>query len=629
MSLVRIRLLTKILSALLLVLVSFAISIPANAFPEVHTVTFFENANASDSLTAFETGASPQSLTLLQDLSPSFSNVGFTFEDWNTAIDGSGIAYADGSSYSFSADVSLYAQWVAMPVAHTVTFYENVNSSDPVTAFQVSTAPQPLTLVQNIDPTFANIGHAFVVWNTAANGSGINYADGSSYSFSSDVSLFAQWVANPVVHTVTFIENANPSDTVDSFQSSSASTSLTAILNLQPAFSNAGSSFIDWNTAANGSGVSYADSSNFSFTSDMSLYAQWAEIAVVHTVTFKENVSATDSVTSNASESTPTALVLFANLQPAFSNPGSRFTGWNTAANGSGAAFSDGSTYSYSSNLNLYAQWTVNVEVHTVTFIENDNSTDTANSEMSESTTAPLTLFANLQPSFTDSDHSFSSWNTARDGSGISYLNGAQYGFSADLVLYAQWTPDTVDTLSFNANGGSGTVASISGAAGSLVTVPGQTGLIRVGFVLTSWNTIANGSGTAFRVGQLVTLAQSVKLFAQWSGHAPATLFGAVGIFKTGSSSLSANLKSQINRIANTIRSRKFRTVDLFGYTSATGLKSFNISLSRARARNVAIYLRNRLRALNVVGVSVLSSGEGAVSGQSSNSYSRVEVFGV
>jgi flagellar motor protein MotB len=620
---------TKIVSALLLVLVSFAISIPANAIPVVHTVTFFENANATDPVIAFETGTSPASLTPLQDLSPSFANIGFTFEDWNTSIDGSGIPYADGSSYSFGADISLYAQWVAIPVVHTVTFYRNTTDSDQVTAFEIGTTPQSLTHFQSMDPAFADIGHDFISWNTAADGSGVSYADGSSYSFSADVSLYAQWVANPVVHTVTFIENASPSDPVDSYQSASAATSLTAFVNLQPTFSNAGHSFIDWNTAPDGSGVAYADNSDYSFTSDTSLYAQWAEIVVVHTVTFNENDNATDSISSNTSASTPTALVLFASLQPVFSNPGHSFSGWNTSPNGSGVAFSDGSSYSFSSNLSLYAQWTVNVEVHTVTFMENDNQADTASAEMSESATSSLTLFTNIQPKFINAAHSFSSWNTARDGSGVSYANGAQYGFGSDLVLYAQWASNAVDTLSFNANGGSGTVASISGAPGSLVTVPGQTGLIRVGFVLTSWNTNAHGSGTSFQVGQQVTLVDSEILFAQWSGHAPATLFGAIGTFKTDSSSLSANLKSQINRLANTIRSRKFLKVNLFGYTAATGLKSFNVSLSRARAMNVAIYLRRRLRVLNVVGVTVLSSGEGAIAGQSSSSYSRVEVFGV
>jgi hypothetical protein len=620
---------TKFVGALLIVLVSFAISVPANAIPVVHTVTFFENANASDSVTAFETSTSPQSLTPFQNLSPSFSNVGYTFEDWSTSIDGSGIAYNDGSSYSFNADISLYAQWVAIPVVHTVTFYENASASDPVAAFETGTAPQSLTHYQNLNPTFSDVGHAFTGWNTAANGSGASYVDGSTYSFNADISLYAQWVANPVVHTVTFIENVSPNDTVDSYQAASASSSLTAIVNLQPAFSNPGHSFTSWNTAANGSGASYVDGSTYSFNADISLYAQWVEVVVVHTVTFNENDNATDSTTLNASESAPTALVTFARLQPAFSNPGHSFTGWNTAANGSGVAYSDGSTYSYSSNINLYAQWAINVEVHTVTFIENDNAADTASSEMSASAASSLTLFENLQPNFVNVAHSFSDWNTERDGTGTSYANGAQFSFGSDLVLYAQWTSNSIDTLSFNANGGSGSIDSISGAPGSLVTVPGQTGLIRVGYVLTGWNTNAHGSGTAFQIGQLVTLSESVNLFAQWSGHTPATLFGAVGTFKTRSSSLSANLKSQINRIANTIRSRKFLQVDLFGYTAATGLKSFNVSLSRARAKNVAIYLRVRLRVLKVAGVTVLSSGEGAIAGQSSRSYSRVEVFGV
>ena len=39
---------------------------------------------------------------------------GFTFTGWNTAADGSGIAYADGASYDFSANLALYAQWAAV-----------------------------------------------------------------------------------------------------------------------------------------------------------------------------------------------------------------------------------------------------------------------------------------------------------------------------------------------------------------------------------------------------------------------------------------------------------------------------------------------------------------------------------
>lgn len=41
---------------------------------------------------------------------------------------------------------------------------------------------------------------------------------------------------------------------------------------------------------------------------------------------------------------------------------------------------------------------------------------------------------------FTLSDFTFAGWNTAADGSGTSYADGAIYSFTADTTLYAQWT---------------------------------------------------------------------------------------------------------------------------------------------------------------------------------------------
>jgi outer membrane protein OmpA-like peptidoglycan-associated protein len=92
---------------------------------------------------------------------------------------------------------------------------------------------------------------------------------------------------------------------------------------------------------------------------------------------------------------------------------------------------------------------------------------------------------------------------------------------------------------------------------------------------------------------------------------------------------LSIALKNQIDRIALTVKAKKYSTVTLYGYTAATGLVSLNMSLSRARAQHVAQFLRLRLNALRVKGVSIRSAGEGAIAGESSSAYSRVEVFGV
>ena len=438
--------------------------------------------------------------------------------------------------------------------------------------------------------------------------------------------------AFPSVHTVTFNENASGIDSVTAFENGTASQPLTLIQNLSPSFADPGYLFEGWNTSMNGSGSAFADGATYPFNSDISLYAQWVAIPVVHTVTFNENDSALDSVTTYLSESIPTQLTSFASLQPAFSKPGYSFSNWNTEANGSGVSYADESQYSFSSDASLYAQWNlipVIPVVHTVTFNENDSALDSVNTSMSSSSTTSFTPEANLLPMFVNASHTFSGWNTTRDGSGVSYADGAVFSFKADLVLFAQWTTKSIDTISFSANGGDGSVSSISVSPGSTYTVPNQTGLIRAGFILTNWNTSANGSGTKYLVGEQVTASESTLLYAQWSGYKPAVLFSAIGTFKRASSSLSPALKSQIIRLARTIKSRQFRTISLYGYSGETGLKSLNVALSRKRAQSVGTFLRHELALLRIRDVSISTAGEGAITGQSSNEYSRVEVFGV
>jgi uncharacterized repeat protein (TIGR02543 family) len=43
--------------------------------------------------------------------SNSFTKTGYSFSGWNTQANGSGTAYADGATYDFTADATLYAQW--------------------------------------------------------------------------------------------------------------------------------------------------------------------------------------------------------------------------------------------------------------------------------------------------------------------------------------------------------------------------------------------------------------------------------------------------------------------------------------------------------------------------------------
>jgi hypothetical protein len=90
----------------------------------------------------------------------------------------------------------------------------------------------------------------------------------------------------------------------------------------------------------------------------------------------------------------------------AFSFSGSMFTGWNTAANGSGTPYEDKSSATFSNAVTLYAQWvTVPDGSAGVVFMSNGGS-GTMTAQVSSPDTA---LKANT---FTRAGYVLSSWNT-------------------------------------------------------------------------------------------------------------------------------------------------------------------------------------------------------------------------
>ena len=70
-------------------------------------------------------------------------------------------------------------------------------------------------------------------------------------------------------------------------------------------------------------------------------------------------------------------------------------------------------------------------------------------------------------------------------------------------------------TITFNANGGSGSVASISTYVGVANTIPSNS-LTRTGYTFNGWNTASDGSGTAYATGATITPTGNVTLYAQW-----------------------------------------------------------------------------------------------------------------
>jgi len=314
---------------------------------------------------------------------------------------------------------------------HTVTFDGNTSNGGS-TAAQTTNAATALTT-----NGYMKSGYTFSGWNTAANGSGSSYADGSTYSFAADLILYAQWtLIPPVAHAVTFMGNGFDGG------STTPETSTVPMPLTTNGFTRSGYTFTGWNTVANGiAGLTYLDGTTYSFAADLTLYAQWTAIpAVAHTVTFLGN-GFDGGATTPETNFVPAALT-----SNGFTRAGYTFTNWNTAINGSGAAYANGTTYSFAADLTLFAQWTlIPPIVYTVTFAGNGFD---GGATPPESSTAPTPLTPN---GFARSSYTFTNWNTAVNGSGLSYINGASYPFASDLTLYAQWTaiviPPVIHTL--------------------------------------------------------------------------------------------------------------------------------------------------------------------------------------
>jgi uncharacterized repeat protein (TIGR02543 family) len=486
--------------------------------------------------------------------------------------------------------------------------------------------PANLTLFSALSPAFSNPGFLFSSWNTQADGLGTSYSDGAIYPFSSDLELFAQWTAP--FHPVTFLENDSPSDNVSTFQTVNVPTHLTLFSALSPAFSNPGFLFSSWNTQADGLGTSYSDGAIYSFSSAMGLYAQW--VASSTSVNFVSN-GGSGSVTSLTGSMGSSVLLPG---QSALSYPNHTFAGWNTLANGSGTAYSAGATFVLNGSVTLYAQWTAS---GTTSPPAGTTYVITINEGSGSGTVSPITLVDGssvLLPSsagLSNPGYTFAGWYSAQTGGVLLGLPGATFVPTSSIVIYAQWTPNAIVTLRFSSNRAKGIIKPISGLVGTTITMPSTSSLTYPGFTFAGWNTTSVASGISYAKNSTVVLTKSMTLFAQWSlnqiGKSQSLLLGAVGPFASGSSSLSSSLKSQVRRIAQSMRTANYASATLYGYATGNGTQLVNMALSSKRALSVVVYLRSELRSMHVKSVTMRSAGEGAIMGLTSAMFRRVEIF--
>ncbi len=76
--------------------------------------------------------------------------------------------------------------------------------------------------------------------------------------------------------------------------------------------------------------------------------------------------------------------------------------------------------------------------------------------------------------------------------------------------------PVVTYTISYNNNGGTGTIASQTKTKGTPITLSNGSGFSKTGYTLDSWNTNSAGSGTKYALSASYTTDAALTLYAQW-----------------------------------------------------------------------------------------------------------------
>ena len=418
-----------------------------------------------------------------------------TLTGWNTQADGLGTHYDLSASYDLQADVTLYAEWAH--VDYTITY--NGNNKTTGTVPGTTTGHGSVTLAGNSGNMTRN-GYVLTGWNTAANGGGNHYELGGSYNLTGNITLYAEWTA--IEYTITYDGNNNTSGTAPVHTTGYGTVN---IANGHGTLVRTGYTFGGWNTQADGLGITHAIGSSYDLQADVTLYAIWTPIEF--TITYNGNNKTSGTVPSHTVGHGSVNLAMNSGT---LARTGHSFTGWNTAADGSGTHYDLNDPYNLTADITLYAEWPD--LVYTLTF--DGNTANTGIGPTSVSGYGNKTIPGNLG-SLVKTGYIFKGWNTAANGSGTRYTAGMIFDLVADTTLYAEW--ELIPAIAYDPNGAHGGSTPGDIPVGNPVTIDPNTGnLHKSGYKFTGWNTSPDGTGQHFEPGETPNLPVGTVLYAEW-----------------------------------------------------------------------------------------------------------------
>ncbi len=436
-----------------------------------NTVTFATNGgSAVESVTA-KTGE-----RLNAPAAP--SRTGYAFAGWYS--DQNCTKKWDFGSDTVPGAMTLYAGWT--PAQYTVTFDANEGT--------VETASKPVTYTEVYGelPTPTRQGYDFLGWFTAQT-DGAQVREDDRVTITAGQTLYAHWTAGEVNYTVKHYQQNVENDRYTEVSSET----LSGITNQTTAAA-----------AKTYTGFTAQPVTQQTILADSSTVVEIYYDRLTYTVTWMngENTLKTDTGVKYG------AKAAYIGTEPTKTEVGHTciFTGWNTAADGSGTTWTASTTVT--DNVTWYAQFRSTAKTYTIDY-RNMNGLSNPNPT---SYTYGETVTLQSPPSRTG--YTFGGWygDYSCRYNPVSQISATDTG---NKTFYALWTANTY-TVSFDANGGGVTVNPDS----KTVTYEYQYGelptLTRIGYTFDGWYTDKTG-GEKVTASTKVQITEDQILYAHWT----------------------------------------------------------------------------------------------------------------
>ena len=382
------------------------------------------DGNSQDSGTAPASNDYPAGYSVsLPTNSGALVKAGFTFIGWNTQADGLGSHYAVGDPISMpAADLVLYADWTTAPT-YTVT-YTTLDADSGSAPIDGNNYLATATVTVQGPGALVRADYLLTGWTD-----GTNTYPVSTGTFSmpaANVTLDPVWTPS---YNVNYLATGADSGTPPTDSAEYLPGDVVTVLGNPGALDQTAGTWTGWDDGTN----SYVAGNTFTMPA--------ADVAM--TPTFTADPTYTVSYTAlNADSGTPPTDANNYLVSDPVSVAGSGslvrlgyvLTDWTDGTN---TYPESAGTFSMpAANVTLDPVWTANP--YDVVFDANGGTGTMANQAIIFGTSANLT--ANT---FTRAGHTFAGWNTAADGSGTGYADGASFTMNVTgIPLFAQWVLD-------------------------------------------------------------------------------------------------------------------------------------------------------------------------------------------